>query len=81
MLVYGPALEKGYSASSVLQNISVEELKKNPSGELTGSPMQLDVALYKSENGPACWLLKQIGVSNVLSYLEKMHFSSKAAVF
>ena len=26
--------------------------------------MQLDVALYKSENGPACWLLKQIGVSN-----------------
>lgn len=75
LLVYGPALEKGYSASSVLQNISVEELKKNPTKELTGSPMQLDVALYKSENGPACWLLKQIGVSNGLSYLEKMHFS------
>lgn len=75
LLVYGPALDMGYTKSSTLQEISVEALKKNPEQELTGAPVSLDSALYHSRNGAACYLMKQIGVSRGLSYLEHMHFT------
>ncbi|MCI5480034.1 MAG: penicillin-binding protein [Lachnospiraceae bacterium] len=75
LLVYGPALDMGYTKSSTLQEISVEELKKNPAKELSGAPISLDAALYHSKNGAACFLMKKVGVSKGLSYLEHMHFT------
>ncbi len=76
LLVYAPALDLGYTESSVLQEIDVSLLGEYKGREtaLSGSPIRLDQALYNSKNGAACYLLAQIGVPTGLGYLENMHF-------
>jgi penicillin-binding protein 2A len=65
IMVYGPALEKGYRADSVLQDapLNVGGYQPRNSDGQTRGPVSLHDALIHSWNIPAVWLLNEIGVS------------------
>lgn len=78
LVVYTPALEQGYSASSQLKNINVEAAKKSTSEkirQMSGSSMSLRYAVENSENGAAYWLFNEITPKTGLSYVTNMNFS------
>ncbi len=78
LVVYAPALEEGYSASSSLPNIDVNSAKTktiSEISEMTGTLLTLRSAVESSENGCAYWLMSQITPKTGLSYVQNMHFS------
>ncbi|WP_056937202.1 PBP1A family penicillin-binding protein [Limosilactobacillus gastricus] len=67
IVVYAPALEKGYSYDSTVQDKlqsygTNKYTPKNYDGTYSGSVPMYE-ALYKSLNAPAVWLLNKIGVN------------------
>jgi membrane peptidoglycan carboxypeptidase len=81
LVVYTPALENGYTQSSIVQNISVstantlyEQNKMSAILDLTGDTMSLKSAVENSKNGCAYYVFSRIGISNGLSKLESMNF-------
>lgn len=72
ILVYGPAIDSGYHAESVLQDVNVSAYHSG----MSGTPVSLENALIYSKNGAAYWLENQIGVKSCLNYLKKMKFGS-----
>ncbi|MCD8231306.1 MAG: transglycosylase domain-containing protein [Clostridiales bacterium] len=78
LAVYTPALESGYTASSMLYNIDVDTAKTKTVSEIaamTGSHVSLRSAVERSLNGCAYWLFSQITPSVGLSYVSEMNFS------
>ncbi|MCD8364250.1 MAG: transglycosylase domain-containing protein [Clostridiales bacterium] len=78
LVVYTPALESGFTASSTLKNIDVDSAKSKTYSEITamsGTQMTLRSAVEQSKNGCAYWLFSQITPSVGLSYVEEMNFS------
>lgn len=78
LVVYTPALERGYTERSTLQNISVTEAKKKgvDAQRLSGESMSLRSALVNSKNGCAWQLFDRLGADTGLSYLEAMGYDN-----
>lgn len=74
LLVYGPALEKGYEKDSVLEDRKEENGPKNADGIYLGQ-VTLKAAIEQSRNAAAWSLYQEISPAYGLSYLEKMQFS------
>lgn len=77
LIVYGPAIDNGYTSKSKLTNISVTEAKKKgvKIEDLTGNQVELRKAVEKSLNGCAWWLFEQITPTLGISYITDMEFS------
>ncbi len=77
LVVYGPALMKGYDANSSLPEINVKQAKtsKKKVSEMTGPMYSLRSAVENSKNGTAYWLFNDITPKYGLSFLEEMQFS------
>ncbi|MCD8323422.1 MAG: transglycosylase domain-containing protein [Clostridiales bacterium] len=78
LVVYTPALEEGYTASSMLYNIDVDTAKTKTVSEIasmTGSQITLRSAVEQSKNGAAYWLFSLITPNVGLSYVTDMGFS------
>lgn len=74
MLVYAPALEKGYKKDSILEDRKKEMGPKNADGIFMGQ-VTLQTAIEQSRNAAAWSLYQEITPQYGLSYLEKMKFS------
>lgn len=77
LVVYAPALNAGYEASSMLKNIDVTKAKEMglSATELSGGQMRLDRAVEKSVNGCAWWLFCTLTPKVGLSYVREMEFA------
>ncbi len=77
LIVYLPALERGYTDRSILQNIDVDRAKEHPEKvlEMSGTRMTLRSAVENSKNGTAWQLFCEITPEAGLSYLENMNFA------
>lgn len=77
LAVYGPALDNGYTAESMLRNISVTKAKEMgvEAAKLPGGSIRLDKAVEKSTNGCAWWLFCTLTPEKALSYVRKMEFA------
>lgn len=78
LVVYTPALEYGYTASSKLKDVDVEEAYKEPNmiAKQNAASYPMDYAVSHSLNGCAMYLFDQIGIRNGMSYLKEMSFSN-----
>lgn len=76
LVVYTPALMKGYTADSTLMNISVTEANKSGTdiGSLTGNSMSLRDAVENSINGCAYQVFYDITPSYGVSFITDMQF-------
>lgn len=76
LLVYGPALEAGFTPNSIVENINVGEAKKQGADilSMTGSASTMRQALERSRNGCAYWLYARITPQKAMEYLTKMRF-------
>ena len=77
LIVYLPALERGYTDRSLVTDIDVEKAKEEPEKvlELYGSKMTLRTAVESSRNGAAWRLFCEITPEEGLSYLQDMSFT------
>lgn len=84
---YTPALEEGYTADTLVKNISIAEVHKKEKERinngisyevknLPGSMVTLRQGLEKSLNGVAYVLMNDLGVENTVPFLENLHFSA-----
>ena len=82
--VYAAALEAGFTAASIINDApivmadsSLEDIwrPENDSGEFYG-PTRLRWALTKSRNLVSIRLLQQLGVRNLISYIDKLGFDT-----
>ncbi|HVJ49929.1 PBP1A family penicillin-binding protein [Desulfitobacterium sp.] len=73
LAVYGPALEKGYSPSSMLYDgpLNIEGYSPQDYDYQTRGQVTLEEALQNSWNIPAVWLLNEIGLDTGLSFAQK----------
>lgn len=78
LIVYTPALETGYTAETVVQNIDVTSAKDKGADvqSMTGTAMTLREAVEKSRNGVAWQIFDKLTPSVGLSYLENMNYSN-----
>jgi penicillin-binding protein 1A len=74
LIVYTPALEKGYTPDSMLVDEPIEDGPKNYSGGYSGR-VSLRYAVMKSINTVAWKMLDEITPSVGLSYLKEMNFA------
>ena len=74
LLVYAPALEQGYSASSTLKDVKMQEGPDN-SGDAYSGSISLRSAVEKSRNVAAWSLYQKITPSFALEYLYGMEFT------
>lgn len=76
LVVYTPALMKGYTPDTTVMDISVSDANRKGTdiGSLTGTPMSLRTALEKSINGCAYQIYYDIGPSYGISFVTDMHF-------
>ncbi len=74
LLVYAPALEKGYSANSTLKDVKTADGPSNAGGVYSGS-ISLRSAVEKSRNAAAWSLYQAITPSYAMQYLLDMEFS------
>lgn len=74
LLVYAPALEKGYTANSTLRDVKTEDGPSNAGNAYSGS-ISLRTAVEKSRNAAAWSLYQAITPSYALEYLYNMEFS------
>ncbi len=75
LIVYTPALEMGYTASSTVVDSKEPDGPSNSSGHYAGT-MTLRAAVEQSKNTVAYKLFREITPENGLSRLLAMHFSS-----
>lgn len=77
LIVYLPALERGYTDRSVVTEINVEKAKEEPEKvlEMYGTKMTLRSAVENSKNGAAWRLFCEITPEAGLSYLQEMSFA------
>lgn len=75
--VYAPALDNGYTASSILQNIDIKKAKEMglKASTLTGRQMALRTAVEQSKNGCAWWLFCKLTPQKALTYVTNMKFA------
>lgn len=74
LLVYAPALERGYSAGSTLKDVKTEDGPENSGGAYSGS-ISLRAAVEKSRNAAAWSLYQAITPSFAMEYLYNMEFT------
>ncbi|WP_081667432.1 transglycosylase domain-containing protein [Paenibacillus pinihumi] len=74
LMVYGPALEKGYDAKSMLYDgpLDINGYKPNNSDRRTLGQVSLRDAVIHSRNIPAVWLLNEIGLQTGKAFVEKL---------
>jgi len=74
LMVYGPALEKGYDAKSMLYDgpLDIGGYKPNNSDHRTLGQVSLRDAVIQSRNIPAVWLLNEIGLQTGKAFVEKL---------
>ena len=75
LVVYTPALEHGYTASSTVIDSKEEDGPENSSGQYSGA-ISLRTAVEQSKNTVAHKLLRELTPEVGLSYLLNMNFSS-----
>lgn len=75
LVVYTPALEHGYTASSTVIDAKEEDGPENSSGRYSGA-ISLRTAVEQSKNTVAHKLLRELTPEVGLSYLLNMNFSS-----
>jgi membrane peptidoglycan carboxypeptidase len=75
--VYTPALQLGYTANSMLQNIDVKKAAEKGVNvqELTGTQMTMRSAVEQSQNGCAWQLFDKITPTYGMSFITNMRFS------
>ena len=74
LLVYAPALERGYSATSTLKDVKTEDGPEN-SGDAYSGNISLRTAVEKSRNAAAWSLYQAITPSFAMEYLYQMEFA------
>ncbi|SKB72645.1 Membrane carboxypeptidase (penicillin-binding protein) [Lachnospiraceae bacterium] len=76
LVVYTPALENGYCAGSIVQNIDVSTAKKPGVNALTlsGTPMTLRSAVENSINGCAWQVLANLSPKTGLKHISDMEY-------
>lgn len=74
LLVYAPALERGYSATSTLKDVKMEDGPENSGNAYSGS-ISLRSAVEKSRNAAAWSLYQKITPSFAMEYLYNMEFT------
>lgn len=74
LLVYAPALEKGYTANSTLKDVKTADGPANSGNAYSGS-ISLRSAVEKSRNAAAWSLYQAITPSYAMQYLLNMEFS------
>ncbi|WP_239619094.1 transglycosylase domain-containing protein [Cohnella mopanensis] len=74
LMVYAPALEKGYDAKSILYDgpLDINGYKPENSDHRTLGQVSLRDAVIHSRNIPAVWLLNEIGLSTGKSFVERL---------
>lgn len=77
LIVYLPALERGYTDRSAVTDINVEKAKEEPEKvlEMYGAKTTLRAAVESSKNGVAWRLFCEITPEAGLSYLQDMSFA------
>ena len=77
LIVYLPALERGYTDRSTVTEINVEKAKEEPEKvlEMYGTKMTLRSAVENSKNGAAWRLFCEITPEAGLNYLQEMSFA------
>ena len=77
LIVYLPALEQGYTDTSMVADINVEKAKENPenTGKLTGKSFTIRSAVEQSKNGVAWKLFYEMTPAVGLGYLQNMRFA------
>ena len=77
LIVYLPALERGYTDRSLITDIDVEKAKEEPDKvlEMYGTKMTLRSAVENSKNGAAWRLFCEITPEAGLNYLQEMSFA------
>ncbi|MCU6797156.1 PBP1A family penicillin-binding protein [Paenibacillus sp. WQ 127069] len=81
LAVYGPALERGYTSSSVLYDGKLDIGGYRPrdwDGQTRGQ-VTLKEAILRSWNIPAVWLLNQIGIEAGLDFVQRAGIPLTAA--
>ncbi|HIZ06732.1 MAG TPA: transglycosylase domain-containing protein [Candidatus Eubacterium avistercoris] len=79
LVVYTPALMKGYTSSSTLKNVSVKAANAGAKvSSLSGSSVPLREAVIRSLNGCAYWAFNDITPNYGMSFLDEMEFSNLA---
>lgn len=78
LVVYTPALMKGYTPDTIVYNINVSEAKKKGTDvqSLVGASMTLRSALEQSKNGVAWQTFDRFGADYCMSFLNQMKFAS-----
>ncbi len=75
ILVYTPALERGYTPDTLLEDSKIsDECPSNADGAYEGW-IPLRYAVYRSKNTTAWKLFLEIGASDLMNYLTDMEFS------
>ena len=77
LIVYLPALERGYTDRSTVTEINVEKAKEEPEKvlEMYGTKMTLRSAVENSKNGVAWRLFCEVTPEAGLNYLQEMSFA------
>lgn len=77
LIVYLPALERGYTDTSSVPNIDVKKAQEEPekTEKLTGRNYTVRAAVESSQNGVAWKLFYEMTPQVGLSYLQKMRFA------
>lgn len=73
LIVYGPAIEKGWKEDDVLKDVPIkvgDYIPKNYDNQYRGQ-VSLQEALVMSYNVPTVWLFNQIGIETGLTYINK----------
>lgn len=73
ILDYLPALERGYTPDTIVEDKKSEDGPVNSNGAYEGN-ISLRTAIEKSKNTVAWDVFKEIGISTCLSYLKNMDF-------
>ncbi len=73
LVVYTPALEMGYGASSVINDLDITAWQTNQI--VTGSPIILREAVERSINGAAWGLMLEVTPKKAVTYLQNMKFA------
>ena len=74
LVVYTPLLERGYSASSMVEDKKDPEGPKNANGQYSGS-VSINTAVEKSINTVAWSKFNELGAETAMQYLLEMEFA------
>ncbi|UJF35450.1 transglycosylase domain-containing protein [Paenibacillus hexagrammi] len=74
IMVYGPALEKGYTPSSLLYDgpLNINGYQPEDWDHQSRGQVTMDEAVIRSWNVPPVWLLDQIGIDSGLQFSSKL---------